>query len=123
MKVQPDRSVGDANNNSDDDDAVEPPKKKTRFLGVGLDSDDDEEDRTFNAVNEIQRYEAEPKVNSSCDPFVYWKSKSDVYPLMSEMSKKYLAIQASVASNTIHILLNGVSLIKIVFKRNSPKYE
>jgi len=81
---------------------------------------------------EYEKYFSLPTANRKTDPFVWWNSKKNEFPIMSVLAKKYLCISAtsvpserlfSDVGNLITLSRNKLSpntVSKIVFlKRNS----
>uniref|UniRef100_A0A8C8DWR4 HAT C-terminal dimerisation domain-containing protein n=1 Tax=Oryzias sinensis TaxID=183150 RepID=A0A8C8DWR4_9TELE len=50
---------------------------------------------TADATLEVQRYMADPPLERSQDPLVYWKEHKNIYPHLFSLAKKHLCIPAS----------------------------
>lgn len=63
----------------------EPPAKKSRFLGSGFSSSDEDEDgqEEKQSEQELASYQAEARLKSDGDPFGWWRSRFTAYPLLS----------------------------------------
>jgi len=46
-------------------------------------------------IDEISFYINEFEEDVICDPLIWWKKNEEKYPLLSQMARKYLCIQAS----------------------------
>ena len=74
----------EAENSLDEEGNPEPPAKKSRFLGSGFCSSDEEEGgEKKQAERELASYQAEVRLKSDGDPFEWWRSRSTSYPLLS----------------------------------------
>ena len=74
--------------------------KRKKLFGVGLDSDEEEEvgpsASGTNAIKrEIERFTAENMEPSKIDVLAWWSSRMQVYPRLSKLATKYLAVLAS----------------------------
>ena len=76
---------------------AEEPAKKKRFLGFGLSDVDDEEsvDKKYDAIKELESYIKEPKLRSDNDPFLWWRTRKELYPCMFQLARKYLCVQGT----------------------------
>ena len=69
---------------------------KKRKLGLEFYESDSEEESDFDEVKtEIQLYKKEPMLDKECDPLEWWKKRSERYPLLSKMVRKYLCVPAT----------------------------
>ena len=69
---------------------------KKRKLGLEFYESDSEEENDFDEVKtEIQLYKKEPMLDKECDPLEWWKKRSERYPLLSKMVRKYLCVPAT----------------------------
>lgn len=73
------------------------PAKKKKFFGVGIDSDEDEENEpcTDPVDNELESYKCEKKAKTDMDPLIWWSSRLQLYPRLAKLATKYLAVLAS----------------------------
>ena len=73
------------------------PVKKKRFLGFVLSDVDDEEsvDKKYDAIKELESYIKEPKLRSDNDPFLWWRTRKELYPCMFQLARKYLCVQGT----------------------------
>ena len=74
--------------------------KRKKLFGVGLDSDEEEEvgpsASGTNAIKrEVERFTAENMEPSKIDVLAWWSSQMQVYPWLSKLATKYLAVLAS----------------------------
>ena len=86
--------------------------KRKKLFGVGLDSDEEEEvgpsASGTNAIKrEIERFTAENMEPSKIDVLAWWSSRMQVYPRLSKLATKYLAVLASSTPSERAMSKNG----------------
>ena len=75
------------------------PKPENKRRRLVLESDDEDEEpvaATLDVELELEKYAKEPKLDEQLDPLPdFWKEREALYPRLSILAKKYLAVQAS----------------------------
>lgn len=66
--------------------------KESRFLGKGLGDDNDDEETI---EDEMKRYQAEKKLNTTTNPLKFWKARKDDLPRLAFLARKYLCVQVA----------------------------
>ncbi|XP_040151483.1 E3 SUMO-protein ligase ZBED1-like [Anopheles arabiensis] len=79
----------ESDNGSDSDEDIWQPLKKVRNTEHSISPS-----RILAAI-ELDRYLSEQNLQVKCDPFIWWKEREVVYPILSTLAKKYLSIPAS----------------------------
>ena len=70
-----------------------PPPKKRKGLCMDIDGDSEElENGDTQAEREFKSFEAERKLDPNEDPFTWWISLKAKYLLLSQITRKYLAV-------------------------------
>lgn len=85
-----------------------PPQKKAKLSALGELFEDEDQDLletmmvdisgpsiAEKAKKEVQVYRSFPAVLSSVDPILWWWQKRDQMPMLANLAKKYLCVQAS----------------------------
>ena len=76
------------------------PPKRTKLANVDwfddiitIDDNDDDNDFDEKIMKEVSRYVAEPAI--MCDPLVWWRDHSGIYPMIARLAKRVLCIPAT----------------------------
>ena len=75
----------------DDSNKNEQPKKKLKFLADEV----DESDMPLSVTEEFDRYLEEKALKPDDNPLLWWRMKSEIYPNVAKLARKYLCVQGS----------------------------